>query len=177
MTDMKNQEKTVNANQFVNFVDLIYNFNEEVKGFNLETKYGEYYSEIMNINNKDVFIMIPEDDGIPYIVAFDDYFFDILSKIIEEDFGGSVTIISLTYKEKSKEEEYVWHDAKKDPPKDGVPVLITYLGFLDGKPRNDGVAYIDDGIWYFRPNNSDVKVEITHWAKLPKLPKSYKNKD
>lgn len=174
---MRNQEKTVNTNQFVNFVDLIYNFDKEVKGFNLETKHGEYHSEIMNINNRDVFIMIPEDDGVPYIVAFDDYFFDILSKIIEEDFGGSVTIISLTYKEKSKEEEYVWHDAKKDPPKDGVPVLITYLGFLDGKPRNDGVAYIDDGIWYFRPNNSDVKVEITHWAKLPKLPESYKNKD
>ena len=81
MTDMKNQEKTVSTNQFVNFVDLIYNFNEEVKGFNLETKYGEYYSEIMNINNKDVFIMIPEDDGIPYIVAFDDYFFDLQRKI------------------------------------------------------------------------------------------------
>lgn len=174
---MKNQEKIVNTNQFVNFVDLIYNFNEEVKGFTLETKYGEYYSEIMNIHDKDVFIMVPEDDGIPYIVAFDDYFFDILSKIIEEDFGGSVTIFSLTYKEKSKEEKYVWHDAKEDPPKDGVPVLVTYLEFYDGKPRDDEVAYIDDGTWYFRTDNSAVKVEITHWAKLPELPKSYKNKD
>lgn len=174
---MKDREKTVNANQFVNFVDLIYNFDEEVKGFTLETKYGEYYSEIMNINNKDVFIMVPEDDSIPYIVAFDDYFFDILSKIIEEDFGGSVTILSLIYKEKFKEEGYMWHDAKEDPPKDGVPVLVTYLGFNDRKPRNDEVAYIDDGTWYFRTDNSAVKVEITHWTKLPKLPKSYKNKN
>lgn len=173
---MKNQRKTVNANQFVNFVDLIYNFNEEVKGFNLETKYGEYYSEIMNINNKDVFIMVPEDDGIPYIVTFDDYFFDILSKIIEEDFGGSVTILSLTYKEKSKEEKYVWHDAKEDPPKDGVPVLVTYLGFQDRKPYNDEVAYINNGTWYFRTDGTVVKVEITHWANLPNLPKSHKNK-
>ena len=175
---MKNQRKTVNTNQFVNFVDLIYNFNEEVKGFTLETKCGEYYSEIMNINNKDAFIMIPEDDGIPYIVAFDDYFFDILSKIIEEDFDGSVTILSLIYKKGFK--EYVWHNAKKDPPKDGVPVLVTYLGYYDKKPHNDEVAYIDNGTWYFRTNSSNVKVEITHWANLPSLPnlpKSYKNKN
>ena len=175
---MKNQRKTVNTNQFVNFVDLIYNFNEEVKGFTLETKCGEYYSEIMNINNKDVFVMIPEDDGIPYIVAFDNYFFDILSKIIEEDFDGSVTILSLIHKEKSK--EYVWHDAKEDPPKDGVPVLVTYLGFYDRKPHNDEVAYIDNidnGTWYFRTDDSKVEVEITHWAELPKLPESYKNKN
>ena len=172
---MRNQEKTVNTNQFVNFVDLIYNFDKEVKGFNLETKHGEYHSEIMNINNRDVFIMIPEDDGVPYIVAFDNYFFNILSKIIEEDFNGFVTILSLETKEESK--EYVWHDAKKDPPKDKTPVLVTYLGFHDRKPRNDDVAYIDDGTWYFRADNSKVIVEITHWTELPKLPKSYKNKD
>ena len=175
---MKNQRKTVNTNQFVNFVDLIHNFNEEVKGFTLETKCGEYYSEIMNIDNKDVFIMIPEDDGIPYIVAFDDYFFDILSKIIEEDFDGSVTILSLIYKEKF--EKYAWHNAKKDPPKDGIPVLVTYLGYYDKKPHNDEVAYIDNGTWYFRTNSSVAKVEITHWANLPdlpNLPKSYKNKN
>ena len=172
---MKNQRKTVNTNQFVNFVDLIYNFNKEVKGFTLETKCGEYYSEIMNINNKDVFIMIPEDDGIPYIVAFDNYFFDILSKIIEEDFDGSVTILSLIYKEKSK--EYVWHDAKEDPPKDGVPVLVTYLGFYDRKPHNDGIAYTANGKWYWKSDEQEVAVEITHWTELPEIPKCYKNKD
>lgn len=174
MTDMRNLEKTVNTNQFVSFVDLIYNFNEEVKGIDLETEYGEYHSEIMNIHDKDVFIMIPEDDGIPHIVAFDNYFFDVLSKIIKDDFNGSVTILSLIYKER---EEHVWHDAKKDPPKDGVPVLVTYLSFLNKEPCNDEVAYIDDGIWYFRTDKSKVVVEITHWTELPELPKFHKNKD
>lgn len=172
---MKNQRKTVNTNQFVNFVDLIYNFNEEVKGFTLETKCGEYYSEIMNINNKDVFIMIPEDDGIPYSVAFDDYFFDILSKIIEEDFEGSVTILSLIYKKGFK--EYVWHNAKEDPPKDGVPVLVTYLGYYDKKPYNDGIAYIANGKWHWKSDEQEVAVEITHWTELPEIPKSHKNKN
>lgn len=172
---MKNQKRTVNTNQFVNFIDLIYNFNKEVKGFNLATRYGEYYSEIMNINDKDVFVMIPENDGVPYIVNFDNYFFDILSKIIEDDFNGLVTILSLIYKDESK--EYVWHDVKKEPPKDNIPVLVSYLGFIDNKPKNDGIAYIENGKWYWNDANGLVKVEITHWTELPELPKCYKNKD
>ena len=71
----------------------------------------------------------------------------------------------------------MWHDAKEDPPKDGVPVLVTYLGFHDGKPRNDEVAYIDNGTWYFKTDDLKGEVEITHWSELPKLPESYKNKN
>lgn len=172
---MKNQKRVVNTNQFVNFIDLIYNFNKEVKGFNLTTRYGEYYSEIMNINGKDVFVMIPENDGVPYIVTFDNYFFDILSKIIKDDFNGLITILSLVYKEESKEE--VWHDAKTDPPEDNILVLITYLGRYDKKPYNDDVAYIKNGKWYWNWTDGLVEVEITHWTELPDLPKCYKNKD
>ena len=102
-------------------------------------------------------------------------FFDILSKIIEEDFDGSVTILSLIYKKGFK--EYVWHNAKKDPPKDGVPVLVTYLGFYDKKPHSDGIAYIANGEWYWKSGEQEVAVEITHWTELPELPKFYKNKD
>lgn len=172
---MKNEKRTVNTNQFVNFIDLIYNFNKEVKGFNLTTRYGEYYSEIMNISDRDVFVMIPEIDGIPYIVAFDNYFFDTLSKIIEDDFNGLITILSLIHKDESKEN--VWHDAKTDPPKDMTPVLVTYLGYNDKKPYNNEVAYIENGEWYWNCTDDLVKVEITHWTELPELPKCYKNKD
>ena len=172
---MKNEKRTVNTNQFVSFIDLIYNFNKEVKGFNLATRYGEYYSEIMNINDRDVFVMIPEIDGIPYIVAFDNYFFDTLSKIIEDDFNGLVTILSLIYKNESK--EYIWHDAKKDPPEDTIPVLVTYLGYYDKKPHDDEIAYIANGKWYWKSDEQEVAVEITHWTELPELPKCYKNKD
>lgn len=174
---MKNEKRTVNTNQFVNFIDLIYNFNKEVKGFNLTTRYGEYYSEIMNISDRDVFVMIPEIDGIPYIVAFDNYFFDTLSKIIEDDFNGLITILSLIYKDESKEEENVWHDAKTDPPKDNVPVLVSYLGYYDKKPYNDAVAYIVNRKWYWKSSEESVLAEITHWTELPELPKCYKNKD
>lgn len=172
---MKNQKRTVNTNQFVNFIDLIYNFNKEVKGFNLVTRYGEYYSEIMNINDKDVFVMIPENDGVPYIVNFDNYFFDVLSKIIEDDFNGLVTILSLIYKEESK--EYVWHDAKENPPEDNILVLVTYLGYYDKKPYNDDVAYTINGEWHWKSDDEPVEVEITHWTEFPELPKCYKNKD
>lgn len=172
---MKNQKRTVNTNQFVNFIDLIYNFNKEVKGFNLATRYGEYYSEIMNINDRDVFVMIPEIDGIPYIVAFDNYFFDTLSKIIEDDFNGLITVLSLVYKEESKEN--VWHNAKTDPPEDNIPVLVAYLGYYDKKPYNDASAYIVNGKWYWKSSEESVLAEITHWTELPKLPKCYKNKD
>lgn len=172
---MKSQKRVVNTNQFVNFIDLIYNFNKEVKGFNLVTRYGEYYSEIMNINGRDVFVMIPENDGVPYIVNFDNYFFDILSKIIEDDFNGLITILSLIHKDESEENK--WHDAKKDPPEDTIPVLVTYLGYHDKKPYNNEVAYIKNGKWYWNCTDNLVKVEITHWTELPELPKCYKNKD
>ena len=185
---MKNQKRIVNTNQFVNFIDLIYNFNKEVKGFNIVTRHGEYYSEIMNINDRDVFIMIPEIDGAPYIVAFDDYFFDALSEIIKNDFNGLITILSLVYKDESKEDiqkECVWHDAKKDPPEDNIPVLVTFLGYNDKKPYNNEVAYIENGEWHWNctdelvkvETDGLVKVEITHWTELPELPKCYKNKD
>lgn len=180
MIDIKSQKRVVNTNQFVNFVDLIYNFNKEVKGFNLATKYGEYHSEIMNINGKNVFAMIPENDGVPYIVAFNDYFFDILSKIIEDDFNGLVTILSLIYKDEPKEEEkeeIKWHDAKTDPPEDNIPVLVTFLGYHDKKPYNNDVAYIENGEWCWNCTGGRVKVKITHWTELPELPKCYKNKD
>lgn len=172
---MKNEKRTVNTNQFVNFIDLIYNFNKEVKGFNLATRYGEYYSEIMNINDRDVFVMIPEIDGVPYIVAFDNYFFDTLSKIIEDDFNGLITILSLINKDESEENK--WHNAKTDPPEDMTPVLVTYLGYHDKKPYNNEVAYIENGEWHWNCTDGLVKVEITHWTELPELPKCYKNKD
>ena len=172
---MKNQKRTVNTNQFVNFIDLIYNFNKEVKGFNLVTRHGEYYSEIMNINDRDVFVMIPEVDGVPYIVNFDNYFFDILSKIIEDDFNGLITILSLIHKDEPKEN--VWHDAKTDLPKDMMPVLVTYLGYYDKKPHDDEIAHIANGKWYWKSNEQEVAVEITHWTELPEPSKCYKNKD
>lgn len=70
--------------------------------------------------------------------------------------------------------EYEWHNAKTDPPKDNIPVLVTYLGIYDKQPYNDEIAYISRGKWRWKSSDENVLVEITHWAELPKY---YKNKD
>lgn len=57
---------------------------------------------------------------------------------------------------------------------DVKPVLVTYLGYVDGEPMCDGTAvYGEDGIWRWWIDNVEVfamedsKVEITAWMPLP----------
>jgi hypothetical protein len=70
-----------------------------------------------------------------------------------------------------------WVSVSERLPDDGVPVLVTYIGFNDGKPHSDGVAkwsieenaYV--GGWLLESDSSEVTVEITHWKPVPEPPK------
>ncbi len=70
-----------------------------------------------------------------------------------------------------------WISVEEALPEEGVPVQITYLGFLDKKPYSDGVAQWSigtngrNGGWEWTFDDSGIDVEITHWQPLPKPPK------
>jgi len=70
-----------------------------------------------------------------------------------------------------------WVSVSDRLPDDGIPVLVTYLGFCDGKPHSDGVARWSieenayDGGWLWEIDRSEVTVEITHWKPVPEPPK------
>lgn len=69
-----------------------------------------------------------------------------------------------------------WISVKDRLPEPEIPVLVTYIGFVDGVAESDGIATINYGEWcWYEDKNSDndeaVKVTITHWMPLPEPPK------
>ena len=75
------------------------------------------------------------------------------------------------------EEHQPWIPVSERLPTDGTPVLITYVGFNDGKFHSDGVATWSieengyNGGWLWEIDGSEATVEITHWKPLPEPPK------
>lgn len=68
-----------------------------------------------------------------------------------------------------------WISVKERVPEDGVPVLITYLGYYDNRPYCDAIANIRNGDWGWyeaagEDNDEVVRVTITHWMPLPSPP-------
>lgn len=68
-----------------------------------------------------------------------------------------------------------WISAEKALPEDDSPVLVTYLGFHDHRPRANMLAYIDRDLgwcWWNDdiPDGTPCSVEITHWMPLPSAP-------
>ena len=69
-----------------------------------------------------------------------------------------------------------WIPVTERLPEDECPVLATYLGFHDHKPRANMLAYIDRDLgwcWWDDdiPGGVPCSVEITHWQPLPQPPK------
>ena len=61
-----------------------------------------------------------------------------------------------------------WVSVKDKTPQEGVPVLVTYLGWRDNKPYSDEIAYFREGEWYWDEDFTKVsEVEITAWMPLP----------
>ena len=73
-----------------------------------------------------------------------------------------------------------WIPVAERLPDDGVPVLVTYLGYYDNKPYSDGVAKWKienngyNGGWEWELDGDEVKVQITHWRPLPEPPEPEK---
>ena len=60
----------------------------------------------------------------------------------------------------------------EEPPKIGVPVLVTYIGYNTGEVRCDLLAAYDGITWRYWDDDmlDEVMVEITHWMPLPEPP-------
>jgi len=73
-----------------------------------------------------------------------------------------------------------WIPVAERLPDDGVPVLVTYLGYCDNNPYSDGVAVWKienngyNGGWEWELDGDEVKVQITHWRPLPEPPEPEK---
>lgn len=48
-------------------------------------------------------------------------------------------------------------------PEEGENVQVTYLGYYDDKPYCDGMAYLENGKWYWSDDNEEIIVKITAW--------------
>ena len=48
-------------------------------------------------------------------------------------------------------------------PEEGKSVLITYLGYYDNKPYCDGMAYLENGKWYWSDDHKEMIVKIIAW--------------
>lgn len=62
-----------------------------------------------------------------------------------------------------------WISVNDRLPSKETPVLVTYIGYNDGRPYSDHIACICDGKWRWwdcEPG-AEARVEITHWAPLP----------
>ena len=75
-----------------------------------------------------------------------------------------------------EEQQPHWIPVKEMLPEDECPVLVTYLGFHDHKPRANMLAYIDRDLgwcWWDDdiPGGVPCSVEITHWQPMPEPPK------
>jgi len=70
---------------------------------------------------------------------------------------------------------YIWHDAKADPPKipgdymtfNGVEVCGAKVGYYQTLHWNKGWNVFGDG-----DRNSEIK-DVTHWMPLPLPPEGY----
>ena len=69
-----------------------------------------------------------------------------------------------------------WISVNEKLPEHDVPVLVTYISYIDKKPYSDGVATWSlelngyNGGWLWSLDDSEVEVEITHWMPLPEPP-------
>ena len=68
-----------------------------------------------------------------------------------------------------------WISVKDRLPEADKPVLVTYLGYMDGIARTDGIGIIRWGVWYWYEsedddNDDEIIVRITHWQPLPEPP-------
>lgn len=65
-----------------------------------------------------------------------------------------------------------WHRVE-EPPKIGVPVLVTFIGYHTGETKCDLLAAYDGITWRYWDGDmlDEVVVEITHWMPLPEPPK------
>lgn len=68
-----------------------------------------------------------------------------------------------------------WISVKDRLPEADTPVLVTYLGYMDGIARTDGIGIIRWGVWYWYEsedddNDDEIIVRITHWQPLPEPP-------
>lgn len=63
-----------------------------------------------------------------------------------------------------------WIPVSERLPENGVTVLVCYLGYYDGKPNSDNVAYMKRGVWLWYADDEEMCVQVTHWRPLPELP-------
>jgi len=64
-----------------------------------------------------------------------------------------------------------WIPVTERLPEVGVAVLVTYLGYNDGKKYSNMTACYSDWGWHWWEVEDEVKVTITHWMPLPESPK------
>lgn len=69
--------------------------------------------------------------------------------------------------------EQEWISVDDDPPEDGRPVFVAYLGY-NSKMHCDMIAVWHDNMWCYWDGHpcsyEPCNVEITHWMSLPELP-------
>lgn len=68
-----------------------------------------------------------------------------------------------------------WIPVEEQLPENGVPVLINYIGYNDGKYHPDGTAvWTECGCFWWEGSlggcDTKVAVPITHWMPLPEPP-------
>lgn len=51
-------------------------------------------------------------------------------------------------------------------PEEDVPVSITYIGYISNKPMCGEAAYYHEGKWYWRMDDSEVRVRVIAWKEL-----------
>lgn len=72
------------------------------------------------------------------------------------------------YEMDHQEAESPWHSVE-EPPKIGVPVLVTYIGYNTGEVRCDLLAAYDGIAWRYwdiEMLEDEVMVKITHWMPI-----------
>lgn len=73
-----------------------------------------------------------------------------------------------------------WVPVTERLPDEGVPVLVTYIGYNTKKAHSDGIAKWSieanshNGGWLWNYEDTSVAVEITHWRPLPAPPEGSK---
>ena len=86
---------------------------------------------------------------------------------------------ALVTKESAELLDRRWIPVKKRLPGNGVPVLINYIGYNDGKYHPDGTAvWTECGCFWWEGSledcDTEVAVPITHWMPLPEPPEAEK---
>ena len=75
-----------------------------------------------------------------------------------------------------------WVSVEERLPECAVPVLVSYIGYNDGKLHADDVAARVDDWWLWwdgdlASSDERVIVKITHWMPLPPVPKKGEQND